>query len=484
MPNCSRPDGPALLEALKPVFDLRSIRPVTNTSTTTTVMIGFILLGILGVVRDTDVHCKKAHNLYHFRPSSTQTKHIDFFQDEKAQILTTFIMQILSWKNEFIKWDPNQCGTDWITLPRKLLWVPDVVINEFMEKNVAQFTPYTYVYANGIVLDIRPIRVVSSCRLDIYTFPFDIQNCTLTFNSYIHVSPAMKIGSIASVETLMEYSEQMMATMGEWELIGIKALHRQKTSSTNSTYEELRFFISVRRRSLLYVVNLLIPSCFLITVDLFSFLLPPQKVDRSLFKMTLILGYTVYLLLMNDFLPITGNTLPLINVFLSLCLGLMVASLLETILITNLLHSSAHYPEVPRWIRLLVIHMMGRLVLIPPKPKQVQQIIQNPLALDGFLPASPTTEMDTQRGGDGGAHGPEGPLDRDKVVEELRSLGRDLRVIRLKVEQELNVSQSTEEWIQVAFIIDRLLFTIYILFLSASFILIIVMSVNSYNASI
>nr|XP_049582240.1 uncharacterized protein LOC125972531 [Syngnathus scovelli] len=443
MPNCSRPDGPALLEALKPVFDLRSIRPVTNTSTTTTVTIGFILLGILGV-------------------------------DEKAQILTTFIMQILSWKNEFIKWDPNQCGADWITVPRKLLWLPDVVINEFMEKNVAQFTPYTYVYANGIVVDIRPVRVVSSCRLDIYTFPFDIQNCTLSFNSYVYVLPAVKLGSIASVETLMEYSEQMMATMGEWELIGIKALHQQKPTSTNSTYEELRFFISVRRRSLLYVVNLLIPSCFLITVDLFSFLLPPQKVDRSLFKMTLILGYTVFLLLMNDLLPITGNTLPLINVFLSLCLGLMVVSLLETILITNLLHSSAHYPEVPRWIRLLVIHMMGRLVLIPPKPKQVQQIIQNPLAL----------EMDTQRGGDGGAHGPEGPLDRDKVVEELRCLGRDLRVIRLKVEQELNVSQSTEEWIQVAFIIDRLLFAIYILFLSASFILIIVMSVNSYNTSI
>lgn len=61
------------------------------------------------------------------------------------------------------------------------------------------------------------------------------------------------------------------------------------------------------------MVNLLIPSCFLITVDLFSFLLPPQKVDRSLFKMTLILGFTVFLLLMNDLLPITGNTIPLIS---------------------------------------------------------------------------------------------------------------------------------------------------------------------------
>lgn len=71
--------------------------------------------------------------------------------------------------------------------------------------------------------------------------------------------------------------------------------------------------IVMRRRPTLYVVNLLIPSYFLITVDLFSFLLPPQNVDRSAFKMTLILGYTVFLLLMNDLLPVTGNTIPIIS---------------------------------------------------------------------------------------------------------------------------------------------------------------------------
>ena len=69
----------------------------------------------------------------------------------------------------------------------------------------------------------------------------------------------------------------------------------------------------IRRRSLIYVVNLIIPSCFLVTVDFFSFFLPLPSVDRSAFKMTLILGYTVFLLLMNDFLPITGNAIPIIS---------------------------------------------------------------------------------------------------------------------------------------------------------------------------
>lgn len=32
--------------------------------------------------------------------------------------------------NEFISWDPRQCGTDKISLPRDKFWVPDIVINE------------------------------------------------------------------------------------------------------------------------------------------------------------------------------------------------------------------------------------------------------------------------------------------------------------------------------------------------------------------
>lgn len=64
---------------------------------------------------------------------------------------------------------------------------------------------------------------------------------------------------------------------------------------------------------MLYIVNLLIPSSFLVTLDLFSFLLPPESVDRSAFEMTLILGYTVFLLLMNDLLPDTGHETPLLS---------------------------------------------------------------------------------------------------------------------------------------------------------------------------
>uniref|UniRef100_UPI0037E9847E 5-hydroxytryptamine receptor 3A-like n=1 Tax=Semicossyphus pulcher TaxID=241346 RepID=UPI0037E9847E len=435
MLNCTKPDPPSLLEALRPVFNLSSIRPVMNMSTPTNVTISFVLFGILGV-------------------------------DEKAQVLTTYIWQTLEWRNEFVRWDPEQCGAVRITIPRKLLWVPDVVINEFMGKNSAPFVPYSYLLSDGRVIDKRPVRVVSSCRLDIYTFPFDIQKCSLSFNSYLHTISAVQINH-TSVEAILERSRKVMTTMGEWKLVGITVKIYRLPTSSGDDYQEIRFFVSVSRRATLYVVNLLIPSCFLITVDLFSFLLPPKNVDRSLFKMTLILGYTVFLLSMNDMLPITGDNIPLINVFLSLCLAMMVASLLETIIVTNLLCGSANYCPVPRFIRVLVLHHLGRLVRLPPKPRDLEDtVIQNPAAQD-------VSEAPEQRG----------PLDEDKTLQQLRSLGRELQDIRLQLKQQLNESQSSEDWMQVGFIIDRLLFGLYIVFISVSFITIIIIWLQSYNAS-
>ncbi|XP_068446257.1 5-hydroxytryptamine receptor 3A-like [Clinocottus analis] len=432
--NCSEPNQPALLEALRPVFNLSAIRPIVNVTTCTDVVTSFTMYGILGV-------------------------------DEKAQLLVTYLWMHYWWMNEFVSWDPNTCGTDRISLPRTLFWVPDIVINEFMDENTAPSVPYVYLHSSGKVHDAKPIRVVSSCNLDIYTFPFDVQNCTMTFNSYTHFASDIKIFLGRSADNITAISKKVMTTMGEWQLLDITS-HKHKQTFSDDYIDELIFNVRVRRRATLYVVNLLIPSCFLITVDLFSFLLPPQSVDRSSFKMTLILGYTVFLLLMNDLLPVTGNTIPLINVFFAICLALMVASLLETILITNLLCRSADFSPVPHWIRVLVLQVLGRLVFLPQKTKKTNDSEMRPNAEaaqqkpDAELPETP-------------------PAPADEAVQELRSLGKNLQAIRLQVEQHLG--GGSEDWVQVGFIIDRLLFGLYVVFVSVSFVTIIIIWVNSYS---
>lgn len=47
----------------------------------------------------------------------------------------------------------------------------------------------------------------------------------------------------------------------------------------------------------------------------------------------------------------------------------MVASLLETVFITNIQISSSQYSPVPRWLSVLVLQYLAVVVCIPPKKK-------------------------------------------------------------------------------------------------------------------
>uniref|UniRef100_A0A4W5L148 Neurotransmitter-gated ion-channel ligand-binding domain-containing protein n=1 Tax=Hucho hucho TaxID=62062 RepID=A0A4W5L148_9TELE len=291
---------------------------------------------------------------------------------------------------------------------------PYFTLSYSMDENRAPIIPYVYIKHTGKVLDANPVRVVSSCNLEIYTFPFDVQNCTFTFRSYIH----------------------------------------HGKTSTQPPRSPLKVVIH-------HCVSKL---CFLITVDLFSFLLPPQNVDRSSFKMTLILGYSVFLLIVNDLLPVTGSTIPLINVFFAICLALMVASLLETILITNLLVGSSNFHPVPGWVRVLVLRFMGTLVWLPQKSRE-DKIILNPVA--GGTPDLITPGIYNY-------------TDFQAISRSFLP-SNELQSIRLQVAQHVDGNQISQDWMQVGYILDRLLFGIYCIFITFSFIVILSIWSNSYN---
>ncbi|KAF6734349.1 5-hydroxytryptamine receptor 3A [Oryzias melastigma] len=408
--NCTSPTPQALLKELeKNLFPNNLVRPVADFSDPLDIRIGITVVGVLGV----------------------------------------------EWNISGLSWDAEKCGAHRVSVPREKLWVPDIYISELTDEDKSPKTPYVYLSSTGGVLDDRPLKVVSSCQLGIYTFPFDVQNCSLTLGSYVHFDTDITVSLRNTAEDIFKESRDVMETNGEWELSNITTVISSLETLETENYSEIKFFIILRRRPTLYVVNLLIPSCFLITVDLFSFLLPPQSVDRSSFKMTLILGYTVFLLIMNDLLPTTGETTPLINVFFSISLALMVASLLETVFITNIQFSSSQYSAVPHWLSVLVLRYLAVVACIPPKKK------------------SNRTTVLFNRNSEGAAPPP------DPALDELRKLSRDLTAIRLQMDKHFQGSKASQEWQMIGIVIDRLLFGLYIVFILASFITI--MSIWIWN---
>ncbi|XP_036099411.1 5-hydroxytryptamine receptor 3C [Molossus molossus] len=423
--NCSRFDqygvDPAVFQA---VFDRKAFRPFINYSIPTHVNISFTLSAILEV-------------------------------DAQLQLLTSFLWISLMWDNPFIRWNPEECvNINKLTVSAENLWLPDIFIMESMDVDRAPPELAAYVSSEGRIKYNRPLKVTSICNLDIFYFPFDQQNCTFTFTSFLYTVDSMLLGMDKEVWEITDTSRNIIQTQGEWELVGINKA-TQKMLVGSSVYDQIMFYVAIRRRPRLYVINLLVPSGFLVAIDALSFYLPAESETRAPFKITLLLGYNVFLLMMNDLLPASGT--PLISVYFALCLSLMVLSLLETIFITYLLHlATTQPPPMPQWLHSLLLHCTSPRKCCPTAPQKGNKGLgltptqlpglKEPVELVGKVPGPREAELN---GCPGSTRGQQ--------------------------EDEAQKQHLVSLWLQFSHMMDTLLFRLYLLFMATSIITVIIL---------
>uniref|UniRef100_A0A8C4RXX9 5-hydroxytryptamine receptor 3A n=1 Tax=Erpetoichthys calabaricus TaxID=27687 RepID=A0A8C4RXX9_ERPCA len=374
------------------------------------------------------------------------------FPDPSTSSITSLLHFIsLFWYNEFLVWDPKDFnGLAKVSIPVDNIWRPDIYVYEFVEEDLSPQIPYLYVRNTGRVTHDKPLRIISSCNLDIFYFPFDIQTCTLSLGSYLHTGTAIW-GELDRKRVKVNIQSK-----GEWELLFIEA-HTTTWQSLSCSFPNQ---VRMKRRPLLYLVNLIVPSAFLMVIDLFSFYLPLHRVDRGAFKMTLLLGYTVFLLIMNDLLPNNAGGTPIIGIYFSVCLALMVISLMETIFVMNILHQTrSNVLEVPPFLRTLTFSIIAKLICSEPADEEKANITKTvDFLLLKNLKSPPLTQM------------------------LLKKLSEDIFAIRSHLDSKNKKALMQSEWIVVASLWDCLLFRVYLLFFVLFSVVIIVSWCMWYTA--
>ncbi|KAM7370501.1 hypothetical protein PAMP_010042 [Pampus punctatissimus] len=104
----------------------------------------------------------------------------------------------------------------------------------------------------------------------------------------------------------------------------------------------------MKRRSILYIVNFLMPVMFFLCLDLATFLMSDTGGEKLGFQITLLLAVTVMQLLLNEILPSTSDRAPLIAVYCIGIFALMMLSLLETIVVMYLIEKDSQDNEAER----------------------------------------------------------------------------------------------------------------------------------------
>ncbi|XP_048008590.1 5-hydroxytryptamine receptor 3A-like isoform X2 [Megalobrama amblycephala] len=270
--------------------------------------------------------------------------------NEKAQSLTTQVKMITAWPNSNMTWDcADYCGIEIFATSKNNVWTPDIGIMESIKTEFGtKESPYVLLYSEGLTVSTDIFALTTACKMDLYKFPFDTQSCNITLQSTVYSDLEIILQTVYESARLTNKSKELFQAQGEWELLDIQ----NKNATTDDGLEwfkihQLIYQITIKRRPLLYVINIIVPVFFFLVLDVISFFIDTTSgSDKMSFKVTLLLSISVMLLLVNDMLPSASEHIPLIGVYCCVIFCLIGISMVETILVNFMMVKGAEKKSV------------------------------------------------------------------------------------------------------------------------------------------
>uniref|UniRef100_A0A914X532 Neurotransmitter-gated ion-channel ligand-binding domain-containing protein n=1 Tax=Plectus sambesii TaxID=2011161 RepID=A0A914X532_9BILA len=188
-----------------------------------------------------------------------------------------------TWNDYKLRWSPEEyAGIKDIRYPSPgNIWKPDILLYNSADEKFDSTFPVNFVVShNGDVLQAPPGIVKCSCDVDITWFPFDDQICFLKFGSWTY--SVMKLDLQIDKDGLNETHEmdlQYYVENGEWILIRTPT-RREEDPFAEEPYVQLYFYFHIRRRTLYYGLNWIIPSVLISLMTVLGFTLPPEAGEK------------------------------------------------------------------------------------------------------------------------------------------------------------------------------------------------------------
>ncbi|KAK5866401.1 hypothetical protein PBY51_020595 [Eleginops maclovinus] len=272
--------------------------------------------------------------------------------DEKNQVMITNAWLQMYWTDIYLSWNPdNYPGVQNLRFPSNLVWVPDILLyNSADERFDATFHTNVLVNYTGSCQYIPPGILKSTCYIDVRWFPFDVQKCDLKFGSWTHNGWLLDLQMIeADISTYIPN--------GEWDLVGVPAKRNELYyDCCKEPYPDVTFTVTMRRRTLYYGLNLLIPCVLISGLALLVFLLPADSGEKISLGITVLLSLTVFMLLVAEIMPATSDSVPLIAQYFASTMMIVGLSVVVTVLVLQFHHHDPHGGKMPKWVRIILLN--------------------------------------------------------------------------------------------------------------------------------
>ncbi|XP_068124214.1 neuronal acetylcholine receptor subunit alpha-9 [Hyperolius riggenbachi] len=241
-----------------------------------------------------------------------------------------------------------------------MVWRPDIVLyNKADDEFSEPVNTNVVLHYDGKITWDSPAITKSSCVVDVSYFPFDDQQCNLTFGSWTYNGNQVDIINAMDTGDLSDFVENV-----EWEMHGMPAVKNVITyGCCSEPYPDITFTLILKRRSSFYIFNLLIPCLMISFLAPLGFYLPADSGEKVSLGVTVLLALTVFQLMVAESMP-PSESVPLIGKYYIATMTMITASTALTIIIMNIHLCGAEAKPIPNWARVVILNYMSKIFFV------------------------------------------------------------------------------------------------------------------------
>ena len=244
-----------------------------------------------------------------------------FDQTQESITLNAWIRQ--TWNDYRLSWNTTQSNLTFISVSKTQVWVPYGIIKCRWVTKIYTLKGGLMLYPDGTVFYSNPVLKMP-CSLELETFPFDTQTCSMVFGSWVYSSDFLNLIPYNNIEKQIDVLDSFSHT--EWEIdeLTVEMILREREGHINEEFNELKYNIVLSRFPR---HKLSMGMTALVLVSFIIMLMEPSNVSRTSTAVFIPLTILALQLTLADKIPVVGYFTLMDNFFLCCFITSMLVSI-------------------------------------------------------------------------------------------------------------------------------------------------------------
>lgn len=271
-----------------------------------------------------------------------------FSFDALEETFTLHSWVALNWKDEHLNWVPSDYGgiTE-IQIESHEIWTPHMALFNADATTYPSDSFYTtcLVNSSGSVTCVPHLAHSGICRTSLSSWPYDTQNCTLYFGSWMHTGEQVNFTFYNHKPIVLDDYQNGPG----WKLLNVynDRLPGKYSCCPNSTYPMLKYTFTLRREEAGPAALVVVPAIVIVLLTITGMILEIKDNTRLMLICFSLFAHFVFITEIGYIIPKFSSDTPIILLFIRDSMVITLAGILITLILMSLRKRAE---PAPGWI--------------------------------------------------------------------------------------------------------------------------------------